>query len=325
MLYISLVECFIYFAHITHPKAPGALILVKEGPPVNWLRYAGWLVTTPILIIHMQSLSGVAKLDDRLIQMLIFNQGMILFGITGAVGHGQSRAVAFTLGIFGIVGLFYRAAEIYKKAFKTYPRSARMWLMHSMINFYVPWSCFPVLWLYGPEGAGALGKGEDIIGHCIADLSAKMAWGYITWYLHHVILHSVAARYGMSPEEYSNARAFDVQFGHDLEWTEDDPDSPSTFALEMVFTRRELEESLEVRIVDFGTSPARGGSVRHLLHTFRSSTITHFVDYSRHYLHSLARAPVYRYSASLVSSSSSYYYYPPMTEPDATDDVATAA
>jgi bacteriorhodopsin len=28
------------------------------GPPVNWLRYAGWLVTTPIIIIHMQSLSG---------------------------------------------------------------------------------------------------------------------------------------------------------------------------------------------------------------------------------------------------------------------------
>ena len=53
MLYIALAECVIYLAHIMYPKAPGAVILLAEGKPVNWLRYAGWLVTTPILIIHM--------------------------------------------------------------------------------------------------------------------------------------------------------------------------------------------------------------------------------------------------------------------------------
>ena len=94
MLYIALAECVIYLAHIMYPKAPGAVILLAEGKPVNWLRYAGWLVTTPILIIHMQSLSGVAKLDDRLIQMLICNQAMILFGVTGAIGEGASRGGA---------------------------------------------------------------------------------------------------------------------------------------------------------------------------------------------------------------------------------------
>ena len=203
-----------------YPKAPGAVILMAKGPAVNWLRYAGWLVTTPILIIHMQSLSGVAKLDDRLIQMLICNQAMILFGVTGAIGTGASRGVAFTIGCVAMMVLFYRATEIYVEAFKTYPKAARSWLAASMINFYVPWTCFPVLWLYGPEAGGQMGNGESVIAHCIADLSAKMAWGYVTWHLHHVILHRVAHHYDLTMDEYCSARRFDVQFGHDAEWTQ---------------------------------------------------------------------------------------------------------
>jgi hypothetical protein len=57
---------------------------------------------------------------------------------------------------------------------------------------------------------------------------------------------------------------FDVQFGHDADWSEENPDSPSAFALNMVFTRRELEESLEVGRGDSETglysSNARSGS-----------------------------------------------------------------
>ena len=72
--------------------------------------------------------SGVAKLNDQLIQMLVCNQGMILFGVTGAIGKGASRGVAFTFGCIAMFVLFYRAGEIYSKAFKTYPRAAKVGL-----------------------------------------------------------------------------------------------------------------------------------------------------------------------------------------------------
>jgi hypothetical protein len=39
-----------------------------------------------------------------------------------------------------------------------------------------------------------------------------------TRHIHHVILHEVAHDYDLSMEEYCNARAFDVQFGHDADW-----------------------------------------------------------------------------------------------------------
>ena len=244
-IYIAVVEVIIYIAHVMYPKAPGAVILMADGPAVNWLRYAGWLVTTPIIIIHMQSLGGVAKLNDQLILMLICNQAMILFGVTGAIGKGASRGVAFTFGCMAMFVLFYKAGEIYSKAFNTYPKSAKGWLYASMINFYIPWSCFPIFWLYGPEAGGQMGNGESVIAHSIADLSAKMAWGYITWRIHHVTLHRAAENYNITVEEYCNARSFDIQFGHNDDWDPDDMDAPSPFALDMVFARRELELSLD--------------------------------------------------------------------------------
>jgi bacteriorhodopsin len=72
------------------------------------------------------------------------------------------RGVAFTFGCIAMFVLFYRAGEIYSKAFKTYPRAAKPWLVASMVNFYVPWTCFPVLWLYGPEAGGQMGNGRGL-------------------------------------------------------------------------------------------------------------------------------------------------------------------
>ena len=36
------------------------------------------------------------------------------------------------------------------------------WLYASMINFYIPWSCFPLFWLYGPEAGGQMGNGGGL-------------------------------------------------------------------------------------------------------------------------------------------------------------------
>ena len=43
-----------------------------------------------------------------------------------------------------------------------------------------------------------LSSGESVIAHSVADLSAKMTWGYVTWHIHHVILHQAARGYDLS-------------------------------------------------------------------------------------------------------------------------------
>ena len=69
----------------------------------------------------------------------------------------------------------------------------------------------------------------------------------------------------------------------------------------MVFTRRELEESLEVRTL--GTSALGEAFV-----SFHFFDVYCYILYSRHYLYSLARVPVYGTRTSLFFP---YYYFFP--------------
>ena len=53
-------------------------VVLPNGTTVFWLRYVGWLVTTPILIVHTTSLVGPGVLDLRLMKMVICNQARLV-------------------------------------------------------------------------------------------------------------------------------------------------------------------------------------------------------------------------------------------------------
>ena len=66
--------------------------------------------------------------------------------------------------------------------------------------FYSGWLMFPVLFVVGPEGAGHLSVHGSTIGHSIADLLSKQAWG-ICEYLMENKLHVINERLEMEEEE----------------------------------------------------------------------------------------------------------------------------
>jgi len=181
--------------------SPPAMIYQTNGEVTPWLRYAEWLLTCPVILIHLSNITGLN--DDysgRTMSLITSDLGGICMAVTSALSKGWLKWLFFVIGCCYGASTFYHAALIYIESYYTMPHGVCKNMVLAMAAvFFTSWFMFPGLFLAGPEGTNALSWAGSTIGHTVADLLSKNAWGMIGHFLRleihkHIIIHGDVRR-----------------------------------------------------------------------------------------------------------------------------------
>nr|AYO90662.1 FLInChR fusion protein [synthetic construct] len=176
-------------------KNPSMLYLAT-GHRVQWLRYATWLLTCPVILIHLSNLTGLSNdYSRRTMGLLVSDIGCIVWGATSAMATGYVKVIFFCLGLCYGANTFFHAAKAYIEGYHTVPKGRCRQVVTGMAwLFFVSWGMFPILFILGPEGFGVLSVYGSTVGHTIIDLMSKNCWGLLGHYLRvliheHILIH----------------------------------------------------------------------------------------------------------------------------------------
>ena len=93
-LWILIVECFSYGCAATVPEAQFRTLQLSNGREIPWLRFMGWLLTCPVLLMGLVSIGTMTGTSTsvRLVPVLVanFRALLLVWGSSRSSVHGQS-------------------------------------------------------------------------------------------------------------------------------------------------------------------------------------------------------------------------------------------
>nr|AHH02107.1 CoChR [synthetic construct] len=196
-VYVCCVELTKVIIEFFHEFDDPSMLYLANGHRVQWLRYAEWLLTCPVILIHLSNLTGLK--DDyskRTMRLLVSDVGTIVWGATSAMSTGYVKVIFFVLGCIYGANTFFHAAKVYIESYHVVPKGRPRTVVRIMAwLFFLSWGMFPVLFVVGPEGFDAISVYGSTIGHTIIDLMSKNCWGLLGHYLR-VLIHQHIIIYG---------------------------------------------------------------------------------------------------------------------------------
>eukprot|EP01023_Acetabularia_acetabulum_P067255 TRINITY_DN9231_c0_g1_i1.p1 TRINITY_DN9231_c0_g1~~TRINITY_DN9231_c0_g1_i1.p1 ORF type:complete len:554 (+),score=89.72 TRINITY_DN9231_c0_g1_i1:195-1856(+) len=196
-MYVVCIETLKVILELTHEYDPPASIYQPNGEFHVWLRYGEWLLTCPVILIHLSNITGLnEEYNKRTMRLLVSDIGTIVMGVTTASSSGWLKGIFFPLGLcYGSI-TFFTAARIYIESFHQVPKGiCRKLVQYMAYMFYASWCMFPILFLAGPEGLGHLSTSGSTIAHTFADMLSKNLWGIVGNFLR-VKIHEHILKYG---------------------------------------------------------------------------------------------------------------------------------
>ncbi|MFO7832754.1 MAG: bacteriorhodopsin [Halohasta sp.] len=145
---------------------------------IYWARYADWLFTTPLLLLDLALLVDA---DNGTIIGLVGADGiMIATGLIGALTEVyEYRFVWWAISTAAMLYILY-------VLFFGFTRKAAMMREDVGSTFRVLrnltiilWSAYPVVWLFGTEGVGAIPLSVETLLFMVLDVSAKVGFGLL--------------------------------------------------------------------------------------------------------------------------------------------------
>jgi len=181
--FVCLIASVSYFA-----MANGQGIIDVDGRSVYAARYLDWLFTTPLLLLGLMMV-GLPKLrqdEDSRARTSIFagvigaDAVMIITGLLAALSSDDAARYtwyAISCGAFlAVLALLYGPVRTIVKT----QQGATPALYGTLLTMLtVLWFIYPVLWLLGTEGVGAIGLGAEVAVFAVIDLTAKVGFGLL--------------------------------------------------------------------------------------------------------------------------------------------------
>ncbi len=146
-----------------------------QGYEVPLLRYADWLVTTPILVGYAAYVAGMSR--GTIAGMALADVLMIVFGTAAVALDSTAQWVAFGLsGACHLALLLTLYGPVRTSAWNQPP--ARRRLGRLLVNHVgLLWLIYPVVWLFGP-GLQLVSTTAVAIMIAYADVVAKVPYVY---------------------------------------------------------------------------------------------------------------------------------------------------
>lgn len=169
---------------------PGQFTIEENGIKFGWSRYFGWLVTCPVLLIHLSNLAGKEVFDvRRMMKVLVAYQLLMCSGATAGMTSSTNVKWAFYLsGVFWLMIIFRYGKSIFSEAITVMPKRAKPVLIRIAIIFYGGWAGFAITWFFGPEGIDAISSNSAKASYAIFDILTKNVYALHGWYLRWYIL-----------------------------------------------------------------------------------------------------------------------------------------
>mmetsp|Transcript_62403 Transcript_62403/g.197725 ORF Transcript_62403/g.197725 Transcript_62403/m.197725 type:complete len:494 (-) Transcript_62403:245-1726(-) len=153
------------------------------------MRYCGWLITCPVLLIHLSNLTGEEVWNVmRMMKLVLLDQTMIMFGASAAMSEGSTSFGLYIIGVMSFGFILRIIVQIFNECMSVFPAVAHDHLVMMVTTFALSWASFGVLWHFGPEGWGVWDKHWSSGFIHIADIISKQIYCYMGWHLRWKIL-----------------------------------------------------------------------------------------------------------------------------------------
>lgn len=148
-----------------------------EGNTIFPVRYLDWLLTTPLHILYLGLLAGVAM--RTLYKSLALMAATIIFGFAGAVLVPPFKWPAFILGSVAFGAVVYYAYYDFDDAAQTKDDMTIATFRKLRAFLVVLWLVYPVIWLLAPAGFGVMNIETTTMVVSYIDVVAKVGLGLI--------------------------------------------------------------------------------------------------------------------------------------------------
>jgi bacteriorhodopsin len=153
-----------------------------DGRTFYYFRYIDWVFTTPLLLLDLALLALVdwrryIGLIAALIGLDVF---MILTGLwAGATVNPVGRGFLFIVSTISMIVLLYLVVTRLFSAAAGQSAAVQQVFRTLAVLTVVLWSLYPVVWLIGTEGIGAVGSATEVFLFLVLDLLAKVGFGFL--------------------------------------------------------------------------------------------------------------------------------------------------
>jgi len=139
---------------------------------IFWARYLDWIVTTPLILVDLALLS---RADTPTIISLVGNDVlMVICGLIGALTVAPYKYMWWVAGLIFFIIVIIQLLQRLNNA-EGYGGEALKGLSWLTI---ICWIVYPIVWIVGSEGTGALGLSQEVGIITITDLIAKIGFGF---------------------------------------------------------------------------------------------------------------------------------------------------
>jgi sensory rhodopsin len=154
--------------------AQGYGSIAVGGSSVAVVRYADWLVTTPLMVLYLGLL---ARSGLRIYGLLVVTDVVVIVsGVVAASVDGTARYAAFAVGVVAYLVLVYLLV-------RTLPRGADFQSGDVVATFttvrnltVVVWTLYPIVWILAPTGLGLLLPDTQVLVLTYLDLVSKVGF-----------------------------------------------------------------------------------------------------------------------------------------------------
>jgi bacteriorhodopsin len=180
-LITSVITGVAAFSYLMMATGAGAT-LIGGDRLFYYFRYIDWLITTPLLLLDLALLAlASVQRQFRLVATLIgLDVFMILTGLlAGSRDSGFGRGFWFIVSTIAMVALLYLVwTQLFASA-TNQPQSVQSIFRTLALLTVILWSLYPVVWLLGTEGFGAVGSTTEVLLFLILDFLAKIGFGFL--------------------------------------------------------------------------------------------------------------------------------------------------
>lgn len=178
---ITLIAFISYFVMAT---GNGVSTIVSEGGTRDfyWARYIDWLFTTPLLLVDLAFLALVrpGRYVGLIAGIIALDVVMILTGLgAGASTNVALRTFLFIVSTAALIGVLYFLVTRLTAAARGQSQAVSR-VFNTLAGLTVVlWFLYPVVFLLGTEGFGAVGGTTEIFVFMVLDLLAKVGFGFL--------------------------------------------------------------------------------------------------------------------------------------------------
>ena len=193
VLYVTGVGTFTDWVKIYMVDYSPATFTIKEtGVIVNWSRWVGWLITCPVILIHLSNLAGREVFDiQRLMNMFIAFQIMCISGATASMIHTDIKYLFAFFSWMSLCVIFKHSQDIFKEAILTMPDKAKPYILRLAFIFVSTWSLFGVFFCMSSELSNIIDMSVARSAYAILDIFSKSGYAYTGWYIRWNILRKI--------------------------------------------------------------------------------------------------------------------------------------